>query len=150
MVRSLGLCFRKTRTGIGIQAASGLGPRLEQDGLISQQRFPDLFPPDRSSCDEGDDYYDTFRWSDLLISDASSFLVQYARHRQPVDLPESRRWMGDRRYAPARRIRAGYYVARSEQAIGAYSHAIDSWASITLALARHRVSITNERGHVCS
>lgn len=46
--------------------------------------FQSLCRGERCQLYDGDDYYALFRWSDLLISDASSFLVEYAPTRKPI------------------------------------------------------------------
>ena len=114
----------------------GLGPRLEQDGLMSQRDFRTFFPPGRSYLYDGDNYYDAFRWSDLLISDASSFLVQYAPTRRPVIyLNREDGWGIDD--ALQQDVFEGYYVARSEQDIAAYTMQLQLGFD-PLAETRHR------------
>jgi hypothetical protein len=58
--------------------------RLKRDNLMSEESFRGFFAGDRCYLYEGDDYYGLFHWSDMLISDASSFLGEYAPTRNPI------------------------------------------------------------------
>jgi hypothetical protein len=114
----------------------GLGPRLEQDGIMSQQALRDFFPPNRSYLYEGSNYHDAFRWSDLMISDASSFLVEYAPTRKPVIyLEREKGWGIDDSLQDD--IFNGYYVARSEHDIASHMHSLQMGID-PLIDARHR------------
>ena len=91
----------------------GLEPALEQADIMSRKEFRNFFASDRCYLYEGPDYDDVFRWSDVLISDASSFLVQYAPTRRPVIyLHREDGWSLDDSIKDD--VFAGYYVARSE------------------------------------
>jgi len=57
---------------------------LNDLNLMSEDAFYSFFAGDRCSLYEGTDYNELFRWSDVLISDASSFLGQYAPTRKPI------------------------------------------------------------------
>ena len=57
---------------------------LSKKGIMSEQAFKDFFTGVRSAIYEGEDYYELFHWSDMLISDASSFLGEYAPTRNPI------------------------------------------------------------------
>jgi hypothetical protein len=58
--------------------------RLKRNNLMSEDEFRSFFVEDRCYLYEGDDYYGLFHWSDMLISDASSFLSEYAPTRNPI------------------------------------------------------------------
>jgi len=62
----------------------GLVGTLKHYNLMSEDEFRSFFAGDRCYLYEGDDYYGLFRWSDMLISDASSFLGEYAPTRNPI------------------------------------------------------------------
>lgn len=62
----------------------GLMGTLKRANLTSEEVFRNFFAGDRYYLYDGDDYYGVFRWSDMLISDASSFLGQYAPTRNPI------------------------------------------------------------------
>ncbi|MEP7322453.1 MAG: CDP-glycerol glycerophosphotransferase family protein [Saprospiraceae bacterium] len=62
----------------------GLMETLKLNNLMSEDAFRSIFVGDRSYLYEGDDYYGLFHWSDLLISDASSFLGEYAPTQNPI------------------------------------------------------------------
>jgi hypothetical protein len=62
----------------------GLVGTLKHYNLMSEDAFRSFFTGDRCYLYEGDDYYGLFRWSDMLISDASSFLGEYAPTRNPI------------------------------------------------------------------
>ncbi|MEP7322452.1 MAG: CDP-glycerol glycerophosphotransferase family protein [Saprospiraceae bacterium] len=62
----------------------GLMEKLKNENLMSQDAFRSMFVDDRCYLYEGDDYYGLFRWSDMLISDASSFLGEYAPSQNPI------------------------------------------------------------------
>jgi glycosyltransferase involved in cell wall biosynthesis len=57
---------------------------LKDLNLMSEEAFRSFFAGDRCYLYEGTDYNEFFRWSDVLISDASSFLGQYAPTRNPI------------------------------------------------------------------
>ena len=57
---------------------------LSASHSMSEEAFLRLFDGERCCLYDGEDYYALFRWSDLLISDASSFLVEYAPTRNPI------------------------------------------------------------------
>ncbi|RJP95084.1 MAG: hypothetical protein C4518_01960 [Desulfobacteraceae bacterium] len=93
--------------------------RLIIDNLMSENDFYNFFSGERCYLYEGDDYYGLFQRSDMLISDASSILGEYAPARKPIiylyredgwDLDDSIR--DD--------ILKGYYVASSEDQITAF------------------------------
>jgi CDP-glycerol glycerophosphotransferase (TagB/SpsB family) len=58
--------------------------RLKDRDLMSEEVFRSFFVGDGCCLYEGDNYYELFRWSDMLISDASSFLGEYAPTRNPI------------------------------------------------------------------
>jgi CDP-glycerol glycerophosphotransferase (TagB/SpsB family) len=58
--------------------------RLKLDNLMSEKSFRNFFAGERCYLYEGDDYYGLFHWSDMLISDASSFLGEYAPTQKPI------------------------------------------------------------------
>jgi hypothetical protein len=62
----------------------GLVGTLKHYNLMSEDAFRRFFAGDRCCLYEGDDYYGLFQWSDMLISDASSFLGEYAPTRNPI------------------------------------------------------------------
>lgn len=62
----------------------GLGPTLKLAGLMDEAEFAAFFSGPRMLFHSASDYYSAFRWSDALVSDASSFLVQYAPTGKPV------------------------------------------------------------------
>ncbi len=53
-------------------------------GAMSEEELLGMFDGDRCCLYDGEDYYALFRWSDLLISEASSFLVEYGPTRNPI------------------------------------------------------------------
>jgi hypothetical protein len=57
---------------------------LMQLNLMSEEEFRGLFTGERCYYYDGEDYYGLFHWSDMLISDASSFLGEYAPTRNPI------------------------------------------------------------------
>jgi hypothetical protein len=58
--------------------------RLKINNLMSEDEFRSFFEGERCYLYEGDDYYGLFHWSDMLISDASSLLSEYAPTRNPI------------------------------------------------------------------
>jgi CDP-Glycerol:Poly(glycerophosphate) glycerophosphotransferase len=92
----------------------GLGPRLNEAGIMSHESFRNFFPSDRSYLYDSYGYLDVFLWSDLLISDASSFLVEYAPSHKPVIyLHRDDGWGIDDTIR--RNVFEGYYIALSEE-----------------------------------
>ncbi len=57
---------------------------LKRANVLTEEAFRSFFSGDRCALYEGNNYYQLFRWSDLLVSDASSFLVEYAPTRKPI------------------------------------------------------------------
>ncbi len=92
---------------------------LKEMDLMSEETFRSLFSGDRCYLYEGDDYYGLFHWSDMLISDASSFLVEYAPTKKPiVYLNRKDGWGLDDTIRED--IFEGYYVASSADEITAF------------------------------
>lgn len=97
----------------------GLGPTLQNANIMPLDEFRSFFPPDRAYLYEGDGYEDAFRWSDVLISDASSFLLLYAPARKPVIyLHREDGWGLDDTIHED--VFQGYYVAQSESDLTMY------------------------------
>jgi glycosyltransferase involved in cell wall biosynthesis len=93
--------------------------RLKINNLMSEEALRSFFADDRCYLYEGDDYYGLFHWSDMLISDASSFLAEYAPTRKPIIyLHREEGWGLDDTIQDD--IFKSCYVARSEDEITAF------------------------------
>jgi CDP-glycerol glycerophosphotransferase (TagB/SpsB family) len=57
---------------------------LRRAGIMDDNEFRAMFTGDRCWLYDGPDYWSLFRWSNALVSDASSFLVEYAPTRNPI------------------------------------------------------------------
>jgi len=57
---------------------------LRRAGIMDDDEFRAMFTGDRCWQYDGPDYWSLFRWSNALVSDASSFLVEYAPTRHPI------------------------------------------------------------------
>ncbi len=95
----------------------GLLPRLLHDKVMSESEFRGFFGQERCHLDESEAYYGLFRWSDLLISDASSFLVQYAAVGKPVIYTLREDGWGGLDDALRPEVLQGYYLARESAEI---------------------------------
>lgn len=114
----------------------GLAPKLEIDGIMSVADVKSYFPADRSYIWMGDNYFDAFEWSDVLVSDASSFLVQYAPTQKPVIYIHREDGCGiDDSIRPE--IFEGYYVARANEDINVHLDVLKAGID-PLADVRHR------------
>jgi hypothetical protein len=91
----------------------GLIPTLEARGGMNKDAFTEFFSGPRMRLDLSMNYFPAFRWSDVLVTDASSFLVQYAPTKRPiVYLVKSGGWGLE---PPMERyVRRGYYVAEHD------------------------------------
>lgn len=94
----------------------GLKSTLKNNKLMSEDEFLNFFDSNRCYLYEGDNYYGLFHWSDMLISDFSSFLAEYAPTRNPIMyLHREDGWgLGD---TIREDIFNSCYVARSEDEI---------------------------------
>ena len=90
----------------------GLPIKLETDGIIGQDDLRHRFTSSRMIYNDSVPYYGIFHWSNILITDASSFLIQYAPTKKPIIfLDNSRNGRGiDETIRPE--IMKSYYVAR--------------------------------------
>ena len=62
----------------------GLGYSLQAEGLLSIDEFRQYFDSERVYFQDCGEFFGAMRWSDLLVSDASSMLFQYAPTRRPI------------------------------------------------------------------
>jgi hypothetical protein len=90
----------------------GLPIKLEADGVIGQDDLRRRFTSDRMLYNGSIPYYGMFHWSDIMVTDASSFLIQFAPTKKPiVFLDNSRNGRGiDETIRPE--IMKSYYVAQ--------------------------------------
>lgn len=95
----------------------GLLPRLLHDKVMSEAEFRGFFGEERCYLDESDAYHGLFHWSDLLVSDASSFLVQYASVNKPVIYTLREDGWGGLDDSLRPEVLRGYYLAREPSEI---------------------------------
>jgi CDP-glycerol:poly(glycerophosphate) glycerophosphotransferase len=92
--------------------------RLRGSGLMSADAYRELFTGHNCCIYEGDNVHALFRWSDLLLSDASSFLIEYApTHRPIIYLHRAAGWGIDD--SLREEVAGSCYVANSKDEIGA-------------------------------
>lgn len=87
--------------------------------IMTEHEFRDFFSGDRVYFSEDVDFNKVFRHSDMLISDASSFLVQYAPTGNPIIYLEKVNGWG-LESSISRAIDNSCYVARSSEDIVLY------------------------------
>ena len=87
---------------------------LEDYHIMSREDFQNFFTGERTYLYDGPNYYGLFRWSNLLISDASSFLSEYAPTRNPIIYLHREDGWGGLDDTIEQDIFNSCYVARSE------------------------------------
>jgi hypothetical protein len=92
---------------------------LKQANIMKPEVFRSLFQGERCCWYTGSNYYDLFRWSNALVSDASSFLVEYAPTRQPIVYLNREDGWGGLDDTLRENVLNSCYVVRSAAEIGA-------------------------------
>ncbi len=90
---------------------------LEDYHIMSRQEFVSFFDGERTYLYDGPNYYGLFHWSNMLMSDASSFLTEYAPTRNPIIYLHRQDGWGGLDDTIANDIFNSCYVARSEDEI---------------------------------
>ncbi|NLH94246.1 MAG: hypothetical protein GX466_08570 [Candidatus Cloacimonetes bacterium] len=95
----------------------GLVGKLEASNLMSSEEFRSFFSGNRCFLYEGDNYQGLFHWADLLISDASSFLGEFAPTKKPIIFLNREDVCGTLDDTIREEIYGSCYVANSEEQI---------------------------------
>ena len=95
----------------------GLKNKLIASNLFSSEAFRSFFSGKRCFLYEGDDYYGLFHWADLLISDMSSILGEFAPTKKPIIYLKREDVCGGPDDSIREEIYGSCYVADSEEQI---------------------------------